>query len=208
MCFLLAKVETINLFWFKKDLRIFDNLALTKALRHGKVLPFFLIEPELWQLPDHSARQWEFVRECLIDLNHSLNQIGLKLIIRVGDIQSVVIEFMGHYKIGGIYSHEETGNSWTFKRDTNLRSFTKKVNIEWHEFKQSGVIRGLKTRKRWAQQWEQHVSKELISAPTKVNYLFDIKSQRLPSSSSLNLNNDKCIYRIRGGRTKAICRLN
>ena len=201
-------MEKINLFWFKKDLRIFDNLALTEALKDGKVIPFFLIEPELWELPDHSARQWEFVRECLVDLNNSLHQIGLKLIIRIGNIQSVVIEFMEHYKINGIYSHQETGNDWTFKRDTNLKSFTKKVNIEWHEFKQFGVIRGLKTRKDWAQNWERHVSEELISAPTKVNYLFDIKSQSLPSSSCLNLKEDKCTYRIRGGRTKAICRLN
>ena len=201
-------MEEINLFWFKKDLRVFDNCALTQALRVGKVLPFFLIEPELWELPDHSARQWEFVRECLIDLNSSLNQIGLKLIIRVGSIQAVVIEFMGHYKIGSIYSHQETGNKWTFKRDTDLRIFTKKFNIEWHEFKQSGVIRGLKTRKGWAQKWEQHVSQELISIPSKVNYSIDIKSQELPSSSSLNLKKDKCTLRIRGGRTNAICRLN
>ena len=82
----LKRVETINLVWFKKDLRTYDNEALYEALKTENVIPIFVVEPDLWKLPDHSSRQWEFVRECLIDLNNSLNEIGLKLIIKVGNI--------------------------------------------------------------------------------------------------------------------------
>ncbi|AJI57927.1 DNA photolyase family protein [Francisella philomiragia] len=35
--------------WFKRDLRIDDNLALTQAVTKGDVLPIYIIEPELWQ---------------------------------------------------------------------------------------------------------------------------------------------------------------
>ena len=69
-------MKTINLFWFKKDLRTYDNQALNEALKYENLVPLFVIEPDLWKLPDHSSRQWEFVRECLIDLNFSLNDIG------------------------------------------------------------------------------------------------------------------------------------
>mgnify|MGYP000533579979 CR=1 FL=1 len=83
-------MQKINLFWFKKDLRTYDNEALYEALKTENVIPIFVVEPDLWKLPDHSSRQWEFVRECLIDLNNSLSDIGLKLIIRVGNIQDVI----------------------------------------------------------------------------------------------------------------------
>ena len=201
-------METINLVWFKKDLRTYDNEALCEALKTENVIPIFVVEPDLWKLPDHSSRQWEFVRECLIDLNNSLSDIGLKLIIRVGNIQDVIKEFTKRFHVKGIYSHEETGNEWTFKRDQDLRRYTKNENINWYEYRQFGVFRGLKTRKRWSQKWEQHMSQELINDPRRVNYFIDIPSHNLPSSKSLKLNLDKCSYRIQGGRKQGLHKLD
>ena len=74
------------------------------------------------------------------------SDIGLKLIIRVGNIQDLIKEFMKIFVVKGIYSHEETGNEWTFKRDQDLRRFTKNEKINWYEYRQFGVFRGLKTR--------------------------------------------------------------
>ncbi len=201
-------METINLVWFKKDLRTYDNEALYEALKTENVIPIFVVEPDLWKLPDHSSRQWEFVRECLIDLNNSLSDIGLKLIIRVGNIQDVIKEFTKRFHVKGIYSHEETGNEWTFKRDQDLRRYTKNENINWYEYRQFGVFRGLKTRKSWSQKWEQHMSEELINDPRRVNYFIDIPSHNLPSSKSLKLNLDKCSHRIQGGRKQGLHKLD
>ena len=201
-------METINLVWFKKDLRTYDNEALCEALKTENVIPIFVVEPDLWKLPDHSSRQWEFVRECLIDLNNSLSDIGLKLIIRVGNIQDVIKEFMKIFIVKGIYSHEETGIEWTFKRDQDLRRYTKNENINWYEYRQFGVFRGLKTRKSWSQKWEQHMSQELINDPRRVNYFIDIPSHNLPSSKSLKFNLDKCSHRIKGGRKQGLHKLD
>ena len=201
-------MKTTNLFWFKKDLRTFDNEALNEALKSGNVIPIYVVETDLWKLPDHSSRQWEFVRESLIDLKNSLNDIGLKLIIRVGNIEDVIKEFMERFHVEGIYSHEETGNEWTFKRDQSLRNFIKNKSINWNEYRQFGVFRGLKTRKSWSQKWEEHMSQELINKPKRVNYFINIPSHSLPSSKSLNLNIDKCSHRMKGGRIQGLNRLN
>ena len=201
-------MKTINIFWFKKDLRIYDNEALYEALKVGNVVPIYVIEQDLWQLPDHSSRQWEFVRECLIELNDSLINIGLKLIIRIGNVEDVIKELMKSYLVASIYSHQETGNAWTYKRDKNLRNFTKTKSINWYEYRQFGVFRGLKQRKNWAAKWEQHISKELINTPDRVSYFFDIPSHNLPSSNSLNLDIDKYSHQIIGGRKEGLNRLD
>tara|TARA_Y100001968_G_scaffold57873_1_gene48962 strand:+ start:432 stop:1943 length:1512 start_codon:yes stop_codon:yes gene_type:complete len=201
-------VKSINLVWFKKDLRIFDNEALNEALKSENVIPIYIVEPDLWKLPDHSSRQWEFVRECLVDLKYSLNTIGLKLIIRVGNIQNLIEELMETFHIKGIYSHEETGNKWTFERDKKMRIFTKSKGINWYEYRQFGVFRGLKSRKNWSQKWEHHMSQKLINYPKRVTCFFDIPSHCLPSSKSLNLNLDTCSHRIKGGRWQGLYRMN
>jgi deoxyribodipyrimidine photolyase len=73
------------LLWFKRDLRIQDHPALTLAASLGPVLPLYVVEPDYWQLPDTSARQWEFTAESLASLRDDLARLGAPLIIRVGD---------------------------------------------------------------------------------------------------------------------------
>ncbi|MEO1189640.1 MAG: deoxyribodipyrimidine photo-lyase, partial [Pseudomonadota bacterium] len=58
----------VNLVWFKRDLRVEDHRVLARASEDGPVLPLFVVEDELWQQPDMSARHWAFVEEALKDL--------------------------------------------------------------------------------------------------------------------------------------------
>lgn len=50
----------MNIVWFKRDLRINDHAALIEASRRGPVVPLYILEPELWQQPDMSRRQYIF----------------------------------------------------------------------------------------------------------------------------------------------------
>ena len=42
--------------WFKRDLRIQDHAPLHEAARTGPVVPLYIVEPNLWALPDSSRR--------------------------------------------------------------------------------------------------------------------------------------------------------
>ena len=70
--------------WFKRDLRLSDHAALAEAAKLGPVLPLIMVEPEYWQLPDTSARQWEFWRGCILELGREIAAQGGRLIIRTG----------------------------------------------------------------------------------------------------------------------------
>lgn len=60
------------LMWFKRDLRLFDHPALTRAAALGAVLPLYIVEPEYWAGSDASARQWGMTAEALTDLRDQL----------------------------------------------------------------------------------------------------------------------------------------
>ena len=46
-------MKEINILWFKKDLRIFDNKALCEAIKDNDILPIFIIELDIWNQNTH-----------------------------------------------------------------------------------------------------------------------------------------------------------
>ncbi|MEM9716787.1 MAG: deoxyribodipyrimidine photo-lyase, partial [Pseudomonadota bacterium] len=112
--------ERIQILWFKRDLRIADHAVLHLAAENGPLLPLYIAEPEYWSLPDSSARQWGFVAECVNDLRQNLRQIGSDLVLRTGPALSVLQELHAQFGTFDLWSHEETGNQWTYDRDKSI----------------------------------------------------------------------------------------
>ena len=80
----------LQVVWFKRDLRPADHLPLLEASRHGALLPLYVVEPDYWQQPDSSARQWLFCRESLLELRSALASLGQPLVVRVGVVEQVL----------------------------------------------------------------------------------------------------------------------
>ena len=60
----------INIYWFKRDLRIIDNVPLQLSCddEHPTLL-IFLFEPELVNNAHYSERHWNFIKESILDLS-------------------------------------------------------------------------------------------------------------------------------------------
>ena len=110
-------LEPVHIVWFKRDLRICDHAPLAVAAERGPVLPLYVIEPGLWAEPDASGRQYAFLAECIATLDRDLTRLGQPLIVRTGDMISVLADIAAQRPIAGLWSHEETGNGWTYMRD-------------------------------------------------------------------------------------------
>ena len=100
----------LNIVWFKRDLRVQDHAPLFEAAKLGNVLPLYIIEPNYWQEPDTSKRQWEFIAECLTELDEDLQILGTSLVIKAGGVLETLQNLAQDYDIKAIFSHEETGN--------------------------------------------------------------------------------------------------
>ena len=111
----------LQVLWFKRDLRTQDNAALTAALNAGPTLCIYVLEPEYWQLPDTSNRQWMFIRESLLDLHQDLMSKNGGLQWCAGSVINVLEKIQKEYGTFALHSHEETGNLWTYQRDKNVK---------------------------------------------------------------------------------------
>lgn len=190
----------LQVVWFKRDLRLADHRPLVEAARRGPVLPLYIAEPELWQQPDSSARQWEFLREALQELSEALTGLGQPLVVRVGEVVAVLAAAHRRHGIAGLWSHQETGNLWTYERDRRVAAWARGQGIPWSEFASFGVIRGLKDRRGWAGAWERRMAEPLLAAPAALPPLSGIAPREIPSAAALGLAADPCPQRQRGGR--------
>ena len=192
----------MQIVWFKRDLRVQDNRALARAAMRGPVLPLYVVEPELWTQPDMSARQWAFIEESLVELATDLAQLGQPLIIRTGDTCDVLAELARTFGITDLWSHEETGNDWTFRRDKRVAQWCRANGVQWHEVQNHGVQRKLTSRNGWADAWDRFMSEPVETA----NALEPITNDPTVIPH-LTLAPDPCPERQIGGRSNGLERL-
>ena len=196
----------MHVVWFKRDLRWQDHLPLWKAAQQGPVLPLYIVEPKFWQQPDASHRHYSFLCECLQDLNAHLTGLGQPLVIRVGEALTVLQALHAQHGIEAVWSHQETGNAFTYARDRAIKTWLRDVQIPWHEPAQHGIVRGLKNRDGWAQQWAHHMRQATVSTLQALVKL-DVATQSLPTPKALGLMPDGCVGRQRGGRMAGLALL-
>lgn len=179
--------KPLSIVWFKKDLRIQDHRPLRRAAAHGSCLPLYIVEPELWKQADHSPRQWEFVRECLVDLDGQLAPLGQRLYVQTGDALSIFQRLHEQWGIASISSHQETGNLWTYDRDRRIATWAKSHAIPWHEDQAGGVVRRLNSRDHWAQRWERAMAEPVTPPPSHLEGMIDMSTLALPRADELFL---------------------
>lgn len=195
--------KSIHVVWFKRDLRITDHAPLFEAVRMGNVLPLYIIEPELWRQPDSSRRHWHFIHDSLVELQTSLALMGAPLVIRIGEAVDVLQQLSHELGSFTLWSHEESGNGWTYQRDISVAAWCLSQGILWHEFPTNGVVRRLKNRDGWSKLRDARMASPIIEAPLQINGKIGIQSHELPSKTDPMFGIDSIGSVQKGGRLEA-----
>ncbi|QCK15079.1 cryptochrome/deoxyribodipyrimidine photo-lyase family protein [Mangrovivirga cuniculi] len=152
----------MNIVWFKRDLRLSDHLPLLEAIKADEpTLLLYIYEPSLINDRHYSIRHWRFVQQSLNVLNEVLIKAGNKIYIFYGNATEVFGYLIKNYPVKNIYSHVETGLKLTYQRDLDLNDLFKNNKIQWFEYNQNGVKRGLKNREGWVKNWYDFMQKEI-----------------------------------------------
>ena len=88
-CYLACVTRVIH--WFRRDLRVSDNTALSEAARRAEeVVPVFILEDAFRTGPDVGAALLAFLLQSLEALRKNLAELGYKLIVRRGRSEEVL----------------------------------------------------------------------------------------------------------------------
>ena len=149
-------MQTYQLVWFKRDLRLSDNAAIQACEASAEPVIFlYIFEPLLLNDSHYEIRHWRFVWQSLQELQARLQAKGHRLWIVNAEAIAAFKHIFSKISISRVFSHQETGILKTFERDIQLQNFFKHNQATWKEFPTNGVIRGLKEKNTWQKRWEQ-----------------------------------------------------
>lgn len=138
-----------------------DNEALHRAMQgDSKVLLVYTFEPILLNDPHYSERHWNFIKECLQDLNKKLAPYDSQVLSVEMDSIELIQYLQQKYRVEKIVSHQETGLKITYDRDKAFGAFCQSENIEWEETINNGVFRGRRNRAGWREDWTAYMKSD------------------------------------------------
>lgn len=178
--------EKRNIVWLKRDLRLMDHQPLLQATNEEcDYLIIYIFEPCMIIYPDCSTRHLQFVHHSLKDLNEKLAELNRQVHVFHSDAYAVFDWITNQFDIQKVFSYQESGIELTWERDKEIYSLLKEKGILWKEFQRDGVIRGIKDRINWDQQWYAFVNEPILSIPFKKSDKFEVVDHPFPVSKEL-----------------------
>ncbi len=130
----------MTLFWFRRDLRVYDNLALYKALLENEsVLPIFIYDDNILQNLSKDDARVSFIYESIFKINETLKSSGKSLATFYGNPIDIIKKICTEQHILKIYINKDY-EPYARKRDKEIYDFCKRSKIELLYFKDQVIF--------------------------------------------------------------------
>ncbi len=100
--------------WFRQDLRLHDNEALSDALKAvEEVVPVYVFDERMflgktsYGFPKIGKYRAQFIIESIHDLRQSLRKLGSDLIVRVGKPEDIIFDIAKEIKTSWVFCNRE-----------------------------------------------------------------------------------------------------
>ncbi len=95
--------------WFRRDLRLHDNTALSRALAEAdRVYCGFCFDREILdELHDKADRRVEFIHQSLAEMDASLRRLGARLLVRHGFARDEIPRLAAELSVDAVYANHD-----------------------------------------------------------------------------------------------------
>ncbi len=133
-------MDSVTLFWFRRDLRFHDNVGLYHALKEYKnVLPIFIFDKEILdKLPQDDARV-NFIHKQLNVMNDQLKTVESGMHVFYGKPIEVFQSIIKDWDVTSVYTNHDY-EPYAEQRDREIESFLKTKNITFHTYKDQVIF--------------------------------------------------------------------
>ena len=115
---------------FRKDLRLHDNPSLRSCLEgSGTFYPVYILDTEAARQSKISANRWNFLLECLHDLDSQLRRLGSRLFVVRGRDVEVLPKLLSEWGVSRL-SFETDSEPFGAQRDAVVRKIAEDAGIE------------------------------------------------------------------------------
>lgn len=172
----------INVFWFRRDLRLNDNTALMEALSASlPVLPVFIFDTNIIEdLPLGDARI-SFIHESLAAINHNLREFESSIYVAKGEPQKVWDEIITRFDIDTVFVNRDY-EPYAVKRDDAIKNTLELRGIKMRSFKDQVIFEEKEVVK-------PNGTPYTVFTPYRNRWLKKYQELSIPASQAFNRNN-------------------
>ena len=132
--------ENFSVFWFRRDLRLVDNLGLNAALSSGlKVIPIFIFDTEIINKLEKNDLRIKMIHAALVKLNDAMLGNRCNVGMYLGNPKAVFESLLKNYKIKSVFTNRDY-EPYAIKRDRSIKSFLEKKNITFKSIKDQVIF--------------------------------------------------------------------
>lgn len=134
-------MEKVNIFWFRRDLRIDDNHGFYQALNAGlPVVPLFIFDPEILRhFPNPNDARLTFIHRSLMELDREFRKYSSALQVYFSSPEVVFGRLTAKYEIQAVYTNADYEPS-AIQRDLVVSEILMERRIHFHAFKDQVVF--------------------------------------------------------------------
>ncbi len=130
----------ISIYWFRRDLRLEDNIALNRALLSGfPVLPLFIFDTNIIDELKRDDPGISFIYETLNSINRELSKSQSSVLILKGDPMYIWQNLIGSYDIESVYINKEY-EPYAIQRDDKIGKLFGTNHINFHRYKDQVIF--------------------------------------------------------------------
>lgn len=195
--------KELILFWFRRDLRLEDNVGLYHALYKAKqsgleVLPLFIFDTTILdKLSDKADRRVDFIHQTITALQDKLIEQGKSILVKKGLPITVFKSLLTEYNIKEIYTNHDY-EPMAMERDAAIEKLAADKGVAYLHFKDQVIFEKEEVLKddgkpytiytpyanKWRTVWASNVPKKHPSEKLTA-YFYTTKPFELPSLSSI-----------------------
>ena len=136
----MQRKNEVSIFWFRRDLRLEDNVGLKHASENDlPILPIFIFDDEILDgLPKNDARL-SFIYATLKEIDLQLKKKGSSLLIKKGNVIEVWKELISKYTIKKAYYNKDY-EPYAINRDNTIIRLLNSNSIDTYTYKDQVIF--------------------------------------------------------------------
>ena len=134
-------MQKVNIFWFRRDLRLYDNAGLYHALKGNlPVVPLFIFDTNILdKLEEKKDKRVEFIREALMDMQDKLTKNNSSLEVYYEMPEQVFGKLCKEYDIEIVYTNHDY-EPYAIERDESIKNLLAQKNISFKSYKDQVIF--------------------------------------------------------------------
>jgi deoxyribodipyrimidine photo-lyase len=131
----------VNIFWFRRDLRLKDNAGLYHALRaESPVIPIFIFDKIILdQLENKSDARVNFIHQALSEIHQQLLLINSSLEIYYGEPLVIFKKIVSKYGVKKVFANNDY-EPYAIERDQKVKELLQSGGVEFHSYKDQVIF--------------------------------------------------------------------